>query len=45
MPKGDIHQGCHQCQRGILLAYLQTEDAGSVFVIDGEINTINNTMN
>lgn len=28
-----------------MLAYLQIENAGNVFVIDGKINTINNATN
>jgi hypothetical protein len=35
-----VLQGFHQCQRGRLLAYLQTEDKVFLFVIDGKINTM-----
>jgi hypothetical protein len=33
-----VLQGCHQCQRGRLLAYLQTEGRVCLFFIDGKIN-------
>jgi hypothetical protein len=35
-----VLQGFHQCQRGRLLAYLQTEGRVCLFVIDGKINTM-----
>jgi hypothetical protein len=34
-----VLQGFHQCQRGRLLAYLQTEGRVCLFVIDGKIST------
>jgi hypothetical protein len=35
-----VLQGCHQCQRGILLVYLQTKGRVCLVFIDGKINTM-----